>query len=372
MLARILLPGTAYRPPCLASERARGYPVPMRVAIIGATGNVGTALLRRIRQEQRERGADLQVIGIARRLPDASAEPYDGATWHSIDVASATARARLAGVLADCDAVVHLAWVLQPNHNEPFMRRINVDGTANVLAAAAEAAVKQVVCASSLGAYSPGPKDPPVEESWPARGIRSSHYSRWKGQQEALLDEFERDHPYIPVARLRPGLIFQTDAGSQIGRYFLGPLIPKFVLNRLWLPLLPVPAQFKFQVVHADDIADAYWRVVDQHASGAFNVAADPVFTPELLAGMLGARRILHVPVGLVRAVVGISWVLRLQASDPGWIDMAANVPVMSTARVREELGWTPRYNSLEALQAVLDGLSEGDGVEASPTLRPR
>jgi nucleoside-diphosphate-sugar epimerase len=348
----------------------------MRVAIIGATGNVGTALLRRLRQEQRERGGELQVIGIARRLPDASAEPYDGAAWHSIDVASATARTRLAAVLAGCDAVVHLAWVLQPNHNEPFMRRINVDGTANVLAAAAEAGVKQVVCASSLGAYSPGPKEPPVAESWPARGIVSSHYSRWKGEQEALLDWFARDHPHIPVARLRPGLIFQTDAGSQIGRYFLGPLIPRpvlrLVLKRLRLPLLPVPAQFKFQVVHADDIADAYWRVLDQRASGAFNVAADPVFTPELLAGMLGARRILNVPVGLVRAVVGLSWGLRLQASDPGWIDMAANVPVMSTARVREELGWTPRYNSLEAMQAVLDGLSEGGGVKASPTLQPR
>jgi len=351
----------------------------MRVAIVGATGNVGTALLRRIRQAQHERGdlqTDLQAIGIARRLPDASAEPYDGAAWHSIDVASVTAPARLAGVLAGCDAVVHLAWVLQPNRNEPFMRRINVDGTANVLAAAAEAGVKQVVCASSVGAYSPGPKDPPVEESWPARGIASSHYSRWKGEQEALLDEFIREHPDIAVARLRPGLIFQTDAGSQIGRYFLGPRLAASplgrILNRLRLPLLPVPAQFKFQVVHADDIADAYWKVVDQRASGAFNVAADPVFTPELLAGMLGARRILNVPVGLVRAAVGCTWALRLQATDPGWIDMAANVPVMSTARVREELGWTPRYNSLEAFQAVLDGLSEGDGVQASPTLQPR
>ncbi|MFD1213366.1 NAD-dependent epimerase/dehydratase family protein [Arthrobacter sp. GCM10027362] len=344
----------------------------MRVAIVGATGNVGTALLRRLKQAQRERGDDLQAVGIARRLPDSSTEPYDGVAWHSIDIASDSARGRLAEAFRECDAVVHLAWVLQPNHNEPFMRRINVDGTANALAAAADAGVRHFVCASSLGAYSPGPKDPPVDESWPARGIASSHYSRWKGEQEELLDAFEQEHPYIPVARVRPGLIFQTDAGSQIGRYFLGPFIPKFILNKLRLPLLPVPAQFKFQVVHADDIADAYWRVVDQRASGAFNVAADPVFTPELLAGMLGARRVLDVPVGLVRAAVGISWVLRLQATDPGWIDMAANVPIMSTARVREELGWEPKYNSLEALQAVLDGLSEGDGIEASPTLRPR
>ncbi|NKX54724.1 NAD-dependent epimerase/dehydratase family protein [Arthrobacter mobilis] len=344
----------------------------MRVAIIGATGNVGTALLRRIKQARRERGNDVQVIGIARRLPAASAEPYDGVEWHSIDIASGYSRERLVGALRECDAVVHLAWVLQPNHNEPFMRRINVDGTANVLAAAAEAGVRHFVCASSVGAYSPGPKDRPVDESWPARGIATSHYSRWKGEQEELLDDFERDHPYIPVARVRPGLIFQTDAGSQIGRYFLGPLVPKSFLNRLWLPLLPVPRQFKFQVVHAEDIADAYWQIVDQRASGAFNVAADPVFTPDLLAGMLGARRVLNVPVGLVRAVVGITWALRLQATDPGWIDMAKSVPVMSTQRVRRELGWVPRHNSLQALQAVLDGLSAGDGVEASPTLRPR
>jgi nucleoside-diphosphate-sugar epimerase len=70
--------------------------------------------------------------------------------------------------------------------------------------------------------------------------------------------------------------------------------------------------------------------------------------------------------------VVGISWALRLQATDPGWIDMARNVPVMDTTRARTELGWVPRYSSLEAMQAVLDGLGEGDGTGASPVLRPR
>ena len=70
-------------------------------------------------------------------------------------------------------------------------------------------------------------------------------------------------------------------------------------------PLLPSPREFVFQAVHSDDIADAYWRVVDQGASGAFNIAADPVITPPLLGGFLGAKRVLHVPVPLVRALVG-------------------------------------------------------------------
>ncbi|MGF9662561.1 NAD-dependent epimerase/dehydratase family protein [Arthrobacter crystallopoietes] len=344
----------------------------MRIAIIGATGNVGTAVLRRIKKAAATRPGGVELVGIARRLPDTSREPYDGVAWHSIDVASESAREKLTAALAGCDAVVHLAWLLQPNRDEEFMRRVNVDGTANALAAAAAAGVKQFVCASSLGAYSPGPKDRPVDESWPARGIASSHYSRFKGEQEALLDGFERSHPEIKVARLRPGLIFQTDAGSSIGRYFLGRAIPKFFLNKVRPPLLPFPREFVFQAVHSDDIADAYWRVVDQGASGPFNIAADPVITPPLLGGFLGARRVLHVPVPLVRALVGAAWSLRLVAMDPGWVDMARFAPVMRTTRAREELGWVPAKTSLEALQEVLDGLSSGDGVGGSPVLYGR
>ena len=269
-------------------------------------------------------------------------------------------------MLRGVDAVIHLVWAIQPNRDEAELHRINVRGTQNMLAAAAEAGVRQVVCASSVGAYSPAPKDRLTDENWPARGIATSHYSRHKGEQEELLDDFERRYPEIRVARLRPGLIFQSDAGSEIGRYFLGPLVPRSILNKLSLPLIPLPAEFSFQVVHADDIADAYWRVVDQRAEGAFNIAADPVVTPELLAGLLGARRILNIPVKAVRAVVGLTWAAGLQATDPGWIDMAAGAPLMDTTRAREVLGWEPKRSSLRAFQDVLDGSANR---QASPPL---
>ncbi|UPO76120.1 NAD-dependent epimerase/dehydratase family protein [Arthrobacter sp. Helios] len=343
----------------------------MRVAVLGATGNVGTAVLRRLQAARAERPDGLEIIGVARRIPAQPTGPYEGVQWHSIDVASKTGRDELAEVLDGVDAVVHLVWAIQPNRDEAELHRINVHGTENMLSAAAEAGVRQVVCASSVGAYSPAPKDSLTDESWPARGIATSHYSRHKGEQEELLDDFERRYPEIPVARLRPGLIFQSDAGSEIGRYFLGPLVPRFILNRLSLPLIPLPAEFSFQVVHADDMADAYWRVIDQRAEGAYNIAADPVITPELLAGLLGARRILNVPVGLIRAVVALTWAARLQATDPGWIDMAAGAPLMDTSRAREVLGWEPQRSSLRAFQDVLDGLSEQAGLPSSPLLGP-
>ena len=357
----------------------------MRIAVIGATGNVGTAVLSRLQRAARnhetvqrtdhDTSADaegISIVAVARTVPDTSVEPYDGVDWHAIDIGTDDGRDALTHALAGVDAVVHLAWAIQPNRDEAAMYRTNVTGTANALEAAAAAGVGHFVCASSVGAYSPSDKDSRKSESWPTDGIGSSHYSRHKAEQERLLDTFEQAHPDILVARLRPGLIFQSKAGSEIGRYFLGPLVPKFFLGRIPLPLLPVPGAFVFQAVHADDVADAYWRVVEHRATGAFNIAADPELTPARVADLVGARRVLTIPVAPLRWLVAVSWGLGLQRTDPGWIDMAAQSPVMDTTRAREELGWDAQHSSQEALAAVLSGLRGGAGQDGSPKLYPR
>ncbi len=343
----------------------------MRIAVIGATGNVGTAVLRRL-QQAREENPAIELLGVSRRQPTQDHPPYDGVAWHTADVGTDAGRESLTSALKGTDAVVHLAWAIQPNRDEDAMHRTNVTGTENALQASADAGVRHFVCASSVGAYSPAArKDEAVTEDWPTGGIASSHYSRHKAAQEDLLDAFERDFPEIPVARVRPGLIFQADAGEEIGRYFLGPLVPKSILNKLRLPILPIPSQLVFQAVHAADMADAYWRIIDRRASGAFNIAAEPVLTPRLLGGLLGAKRVFDLPVPVLRALVAASWALHLQATDPGWIDMAAQAPVMNTDRARTLLDWEPTRSSVAAVREVIDGLAGGVGVHASPSLRP-
>ncbi|MBG6224335.1 nucleoside-diphosphate-sugar epimerase [Arthrobacter sp. CAN_A2] len=357
----------------------------MRIAVIGATGNVGTAVLARLhraagdRATTRRPGVDasgdptgLSITAVARTIPDTGRFPYAGVDWHALDVGTDEGRDALATALSGVDAVVHLAWAIQPNRDEEAMHRTNVTGTANALRAAAAAGVRQFVCASSVAAYSSSDKATRRDESWPTGGIQSSHYSRHKAEQERLLDGFERDHPGIAVARLRPGLIFQDQAGSEIGRYFLGPIVPKIVLGGLPLPLLPVPDSFIFQAVHAEDVADAYWRVVARRASGAFNIAAEPELTPGRVADLLGARRVIGLPVRVLRLLVGVSWALGLQRTDPGWIDLAAGSPVMDTTRARTELGWEPRHSSRDTLAEVLAGLRHGAGHSGSPKLYPR
>ena len=167
-------------------------------------------------------------------------------------------------------------------------------------------------------------------------------------------------------------MTFSAQAGSEVGRYFLGHFLARLVPRKPSIPILPIPPELVFQAVHADDVADAYWRVLDRRAAGAFNIAAEPVLDPNALGWVLHAKRLLPLPLPVLRAVVELSWRLRLQSTDGGWIDMAAAAPIMDTARARGLLEWTPRRTSLESLTEMLDGLGAGKGRQASPPLAPR
>lgn len=344
----------------------------MRIVITGATGHVGTEVLKRLQAARSEEGADLELVGVVRRHPDQDVAPYRGVDWRTLDIGAKVDQPALEAALSGADAVVHLAWLIQPNHNREMLRQTNVAGTAHVLAAARKAGVRHIVCASSVGAYSPAPKDQRTQEGWPAAGSPKSHYSVDKAAQERLLDDFAKDNPDIVVARLRPALTFSAGAGSEVGRYFLGRLLPRLVLPKPWLPLLALPKELVFQTVHASDVADAYWRVLERRAEGAFNIAGEPVIDPNALAWTFNARRLLPFPLPVLRAVVEVSWRLRLQATDGGWVDMAANAPIMDTGRARRLLGWSPKHSSLESLAEMLDGLGTGKGRKASPPLKPR
>lgn len=343
----------------------------MRIAITGASGNAGTALLRNLQRQLKRKPGSLELVGISRRLPDTSREPYAGVQWHTLDVGLERDIPRLEEALDGVDAVVHLAWQIQPNRDLDMLHRTNVMGTKNVLDAAGRAGVKQVACASSVGAYSKSGKDQRRDESWPAGGMAGSHYSRHKAEQEKLLDGFMAANPGIAVARLRPALIFQEHAGAEIGRYFLGRVLSRLVPPKPWLPILPVPDNLVFQAVHADDVAEAYWRVVDQRASGAFNIAAEPVLTPQELGRILGAKRILPIPMALLHAVVDLTWRARVQPTDSGWVEMAAGAPIMDTSRAERILAWEPKVSSIDAVKELLAGMGKGEGVSPSPVLKP-
>src|SRR6185312_1198308 len=199
---------------------SRGAQACMRIVVVGATGNVGLATTRALAADDR---VD-EVVGVARRTPQL---PIDKVTWVAADVTCDSL-----AFLEGADAVVHLAWKIQPQHDEAEMTATNVGGTTRLLAAVEHRHVPALVVASSVGAYAPGPKFDRrpgwtgVDETWPATGIASSAYSRDKATVERLLDSFEAAHPDVRVMRLRTSLVFQRAAASEIHRLFLGRLLP--------------------------------------------------------------------------------------------------------------------------------------------------
>jgi nucleoside-diphosphate-sugar epimerase len=330
-----------------------------RVVVLGATGNAGTSLLHALAEDD----AVDEIVGVARRAPDLNVPKTN---WVAADVEHSD----LGAIFRGADCVVHLAWLIQPSHDLEALRRTNVTGSLRVFDAVAEARVPALVYASSVGAYSKGPKDRAVDESWPTGGTPTSFYARHKVEVERLLDRFEAEHPAVRVVRLRPALIFKRASAEEQRRYFLGPLFPRALARPGNVPFVPDLPGLRFQAVHADDVGDAYRRaIVSDSARGAFNIAGDPVLDADVLARALSARKV-PVSVAVARTAMTASWRLRLQPTPPGWLDMGLSVPLMDTTRAQTELGWTPQHSSVSAVLELLSGIHDGAG-RPTPVLRP-
>jgi nucleoside-diphosphate-sugar epimerase len=329
----------------------------MRVVVTGATGNVGISVVAALSNDARVES----VVGVARRAPQVALPKVE---WCEADIR----RSRLEPIFAGADAVVHLAWLIQPSKKPAVLASVNVHGSRRVFEATAAARVGTLVHASSVGVYSPAAGPQPVDEAWPTRGIPSCSYSRDKASAERILDAIEAENPALRVVRMRPGLVLKRSAGAEVTRYFLGDWIPRrLVPSRL--PALPLPRGLVLQAVHSHDVASAYLAAVtNRGAHGAYNVAAEPLITADAVHQRFGTR-VLPVPPAAMRAAMSGAWHAGLQPTDPGWFDMAMQSPVMDCTRARDELDWTPKRSSLDALADVLGGVRDQTSL-ATPALR--
>ena len=134
----------------------------MKWLVTGATGFIGSRLCL----HGREQGWDMHGLGKlnnpaeeqnAQELVDA------GVALHDVSILEP---APLADVMRGVDVVVHLAAAQhEANVPDEYFRSINVDGTRNVLEAAAAASVSRVVHGSTIGVYGWKPDTPVSEDS---------------------------------------------------------------------------------------------------------------------------------------------------------------------------------------------------------------
>jgi nucleoside-diphosphate-sugar epimerase len=336
----------------------------MRIILVGGSGNIATAVLRNLAV----RHPNWELVGLCRRIPP-RVPPYDRATWHSIDVADPNVTPRLVELFTGADAVVNFAWGFQPTRNPAYLHRVGPGAVRSIVAAVEQAHVGQLVQLSSVGAYRaaerPGQH---VDESWPSTGMPTSLYSRHKAEAERVLDDFEQRSDGVVVTRMRPGLVMQAAAGGSLARYGLPGYLPA-VLLRL-LPAVPVGQRLIIPVVHADDVASAIVASLERRAGGAFNLAAEPGVTGKDIAAILRAWSV-SVPPPVLHFLVQLTWRLRLQRIDAGWLDMAFAVPLLNCHRANSVLDWRPTVDARAALAEAISGMTSGVGA-SSPVLRRR
>lgn len=326
----------------------------MNIVVVGASGNIGTAVLRRLR------GTAHRVVAAARRMPDWAAS--DSVRWVRCDATTDD----VLTVSEGADVIVNLAWLLQPSHRPDVTWANNVGSAERILLAAQDNRVPKLVFASSVAAYSPSPTADSVAEEWPTHGASSAAYAREKAYIERMLDAFEASAPGCAVARMRPAFVFQRAAATEQRRLFAGPLLPGSLLRPDLLPFVPVPRGLRMQTVHADDVADAIVRAIEARAEGAYNLAGSGVLEGEDVAGILDARAV-SLPSSAVRGALAAAWHLRAAPAPPALFDALMSLPIMSTRRAQEELGWAPSVSAADALERLISGMRHGTDHPTPP-----
>jgi len=302
------------------------------VAVTGIAGYLGQRVLGLLEAD----GRVDRVIGIDIEEPIAGSPKLE---YHQIDVRDA----RLGKIFVGVDTVVHLAFQHDPIRDEARMHSVNVEGTANVLEAAAATGVGKIVYPSSATVYGAHPdNDFPLTEASPLRANTDFAYAAHKLETERLLDAFRSDHADIVVTVFRSAIVF-------------GPSVENFVSRLMEAPRITTVRGYEppLQLVHEDDVASAIALAVGTDLDGIYNLSADGWLSSEEVVVLSGKKRV-ELPEAVAFSMAERLWKTGLTTAPPGELHYLMHPWVVDSSKLRAA-GWSPRYSNREALLETIE-----------------
>lgn len=249
----------------------------MNVLVTGGTGYVGQPIVRSLTAA----GHQVHVV----QRPNSQRSLHTAAKVSQVDLFD---HAGLAAVLQDVDAVVHLVGIIREEPRQgQTMRRIHVEATRRLLAAAKQAGVERFIHMSALG----------------ARADATSGYHRSKYEAEQLVRESG-----IPYTIFQPSVVF-GEGGP--GSNFVS-LLRQLVEGSVLVPMIGDGA-FQLQPVATATVAEAFTKALTAQCAvdQTYQLGGpDVILYRDLLsrlAAVSGRRlRTFSVPVPLMKAVVPV------------------------------------------------------------------
>lgn len=306
-----------------------------RILITGGGGFLGSHVARQLAARD---DVELVVSGDVRIGADARPGVIDVVA----DVTDPTALAPLLRRY-DIDTVVHLAAIVNPGRDVDLEYRVDVEGSAHVLAACAEAGVRRIVVSSSGAAYGYHADNPSwITEDAPIRGNDEFPYSRHKRLVEEMLAGYRVSHPELSQVIFRIGTILGPSVQNQITALWDGPRILRIA-----------GSDSPFVFVWVDDVAAAMVHAATDGPAGIFNVAGDGALSVTEIAARL-RKPLLTVPAGALSLALRIGRMLRLTVHGPEKVRFLRYRPVLDNTRLKRDFGFAPARTSSEAFDEYL------------------
>ena len=304
----------------------------MRYAITGATGFVGGALARQLREAGHEVRALVRDPGKASALTALGVELVPG------DLDDTAALDRLCDGV---DGLFHVAGWYKLGQRDPSVGdRVNVVGTRNVLEAARRAGVPKVVYTSTLAVNS-DTHGQVYDETHRHTGDFVSDYDRTKAQAHGIAERFATDG--LPVVLVQPGLVYGPGDTAQSGA-----LLEQVVRGKR--PQVPHGGGACW--AHVDDVAAGHALAMERGVAGESYMLAGPRSTLadalRRLAAIAGTKGPMVLPDGMVRATAAVlAAVGRVVPLPPDFAAETLRASLAtyygSPAKAERDLGWRAR-----------------------------
>jgi UDP-glucose 4-epimerase len=330
-----------------------------RILVTGSEGYLMSRLIDRLIADESVE----KVIGLDIR--DLSAERGEKYIYHN---ASVTSRTALKGVIdiAKPDTVVHGAWVFNPNHDDALHRAVDIDGTRNLLdAAATSKTVTHIVYTGSTTAYAGIPEnadpiDPSVvrllkEEEWGEHAEKRKNapfpYSRDKAIVDELFAQFDATHPVMDTFWMRGSIVLGPNTKN-----FLNSILESRVT--LGLAMFAVKGYDPhFQFCGEEDMENILYRATMERWKGVANVAGEGTIAWSALIKKFGKWQI-TLPESFLRWLVGVLWKLHILEFPPSMLDHIMHPWLGDITKLKQVYGYTPAVSTIDAIDQMISKIN--------------